>query len=104
MNEQRQEQRKLLKTRAAVVVDGAPRKGRTLDICASGMCVIVPDPIKTGTAAQVAFELFHDGKNTPIEVRAKVSYCILSSGEFKVGMQFVDVDLGAMSTLAKFLR
>ena len=104
MNEQRQEQRKLLKTRAAVVVDGTQRKARTLDICSSGMCITVTDPIKTGTTAQVAFELFHDGKNTPIEVRTKVSYCILSSGEFKVGMQFLDLELGAMSTLAKFLR
>jgi hypothetical protein len=104
VNEQRQEQRKVFKTRAALVVGGAKWQARTLDICSSGMCVAVSDPLKAGTTAEVAFDLFHDGKITPIQARTKVSYCILSNGEFKVGMQFVSLDLGAMTTLAKFLR
>ena len=103
-NEQRQEQRKVFKTKAMLTAGGARLAARTLDICSSGMCVTVAEPMKPGTPADVAFDLFHDGKITPIQARAKVSYCILSSGDFKVGMQFVNLDLSAMTTLAKFLR
>ena len=83
---------------------GARLSARTLDICSSGMCVTVADPLKAGLPVDVAFDLYHDGKTTPIQARAKVSYCILSGGDFKVGMQFLNLDLSAMTTLARFLR
>jgi hypothetical protein len=50
------------------------------------------------------FDLLVDGNIVPINTRAKASHCILSHGEFKVGFQFLNLDLGAMTALARFLR
>ena len=105
LNEQRTSARKVLKVKAKLVIDGrAPVAARTNDIAASGMSITVTEPYPAGSVGLLSFDLFFEGKNTPINVRSKVVYCILSSGEFKVGLQFLNLDLGAMSTLAKFLR
>ena len=104
-NEQRASARKVLKVKAKIVPDGmAPLMARTVDIAASGMCLAVPEPCKPGTHVMVSFDLFYDGKSTPINVRSKISYCILSGDDFKVGLQFLNLDLGGMTMLAKFLR
>ena len=62
------------------------------------------NPLKVGQSGQVSFELFIDGKATVIATRSKVTYCIFSNGEFKIGFQFINLDLSAMAVLAKFLR
>ena len=103
--EQRTSARKILKVKATLAIDGgAPVRVRTNDISASGMSLTVPKPCKPGAAGLVSFDLFYDGKVTAIHVRSKVAYCILSGNEFKLGVSFLNLDLGAMTTLAKFLR
>ncbi|MDQ1920189.1 PilZ domain-containing protein [Massilia pseudoviolaceinigra] len=104
-NEQRQSQRKVLKVRAHVVVDGfAPVAVRTVDISSSGMCIVSPDPIQEGANALLRFDLSVDGNVTAIEVRSRASYCILSHGDFKVGFNFLNLSLSGMTQLAKFMR
>ena len=104
-NEQRQTQRKVLKVKALIVPEGgSPLVARTVDVSSSGMCVSVSAPIELGTHSQLRFDLLVDGKPNTIEVRSKVSYCILSGDEFKVGFQFVNLDLSSMTALAKYLR
>jgi hypothetical protein len=39
-----------------------------------------------------------------IQTRSKALYCVFSNGEYKVGFQFLNLDLGAMTVLARFLR
>jgi PilZ domain len=103
--EQRRSPRKILKVKAMLAIDGAPPvAARTLDIGANGMCLAVANPVPVGQGAQVAFDLLLEGKPSPVNVRAKVSYCIFSSGEFKVGVQFLNLDLSSMTMLARFLR
>lgn len=104
-NEQRQSQRKVLKVKALLAPEGAdPLTVRTVDIGSSGMCVSSPDPMTLGTTTQVRFDLLVEGKPHAIQVRSKVTYCILSGSEFKVGLQFLNLDLSSMTMLAKFLR
>jgi hypothetical protein len=103
--EQRQSARKVVKVKAVVTVDGGPPiTGRTLDLGSNGVCVNAPEPVPAGKLAQVSFDLLIDGKAYPIHARSKVSYCIFSNGEFKIGLQFLTVDLSAMTTIAKYLR
>ncbi len=105
LNEQRQAQRKVLKVKAVVVPEGGSKiTARTVDVGSNGVCVAAPDPLKVGSTAELSFEIFFDGKSTPVHTRSKVTYCILSSAEFKIGFQFIHIDLSAMSLLAKFLR
>jgi hypothetical protein len=50
------------------------------------------------------FELFMDGVPSRINARVKVAYCIFSSGEFKIGFNFVNLELSSMTAIAKYMR
>jgi c-di-GMP-binding flagellar brake protein YcgR len=103
--EQRQAERKTLKTKATLAIEGQTTLTvRTVDISATGMSLSLPGPLPIGKPAQIGFELYYDGKVTPVNARSKVAYCIFSNGEFKVGFHFVTLDLNAVTTLAKYLR
>lgn len=103
--EQRKSERKVLRTRARVAMEGeAPLSGRTSDLGANGVSISLPDPLLVGQAGQVSFDLLVDGKIVPINTRAKALYCIFSNGEFKVGFQFLNLELAAMTAVARFLR
>jgi len=82
----------------------APASGRTSDLGANGVSISLPDPLMVGQTGVVSFDLLVDGKLVPISARAKALYCIFSSGEFKVGFQFLNLELGAMTAVARFLR
>lgn len=103
--DQRTSARKILKVRAVLALEGQPPVlVRTGDISASGVSLTVPHPLQTGQAGQVAFDLLVDGNSFPLRARVKVMYCIVSSGEFKAGFQFVSLDVNTMSQLSRFLR
>jgi hypothetical protein len=105
MTDQRQSARKIVKVKAVIAMEGqAPMPGRTSDVGSNGVSIAVLNPLQVGQTGQVGFDLLVDGKLTPIAARAKVIYCIFSGGEFKVGFQFLNLDLGAMTQLSRFLR
>ncbi len=104
-NEQRQSLRKILKVKALVTTeDGDTVVARTIDIGGDGMCLSVPQRIPQGAMAMVRFELFHGGKSTSISVKSRAQYAILSSDEFKVGFQFVNLELSSMASISRFLQ
>ncbi len=88
-----------------LAVEGAASVlGRTTDIGANGVSLTVPHPVGVGQAAQLRFDLLVDGNVVPVNTRAKAQYCILSGGDFKVGFQFLNLELAAMTALSRFLR
>ena len=94
-----------MKVKAKLVIDGLPPAAvRTVDISSAGMSVAVEEPCRTGVMCTISFDLLLDGKPTPINARSKVAYCILSGGQFKVGLAFQNLDMGASSAISKFLR
>lgn len=104
-NEQRTSKRKILKVKALLTMEGAETvMARTIDVGGDGVCLYVPNALKAGAIGMVRFEIFHDGKATSISARSRVQYCILSNGEYKIGFQFVNLELSAMASLAKFLH
>lgn len=104
-NEQRSAPRKVLKTRAVVTFDGAaPLTARSVDVSGNGMCISYPQPMPQGLTCELSFDLFLDGKASTVKTRSKALYCIFSNGEYKIGFQFLSLDLAAMTLLAKFLR
>lgn len=105
IKDQRHSARKILKTRALLALEGeAPFTGRTVDVSDNGVSITVSHPLLVGQAGKVSFDILIDGKPTPISARAKVMYCIFSHDEFKVGFQFLNLELSAMTALARFLR
>lgn len=83
---------------------GAPVMGRTTDLSANGVSVSVAQPVAVGQGAQLRFDLLVEGKVVPIHSKARTQYCILSNGEFKVGLQFLNLELSAMTALSRFLK
>ena len=104
-NEQRTAPRKVLKTRAVVAFEGiAPLTARTVDVGGNGVCLSCPQPLPAGRECELSFDLFLDGKVSTVKTRSKALYCIFSNGEYKIGFQFLNLDLAAMTLLARFMR
>ncbi len=103
--EQRKSIRRIYKAKAVLAMEGAePVMARTTDVGANGVSVNVAVPVRAGQACQLGFDLMSDGAIVKINARARVQYCILSQGEFKVGLEFLNLELAAMTALARFLR
>lgn len=103
--EQRNSTRRVLKTRAVAVFTGvAPITARTIDVSGNGISLSMDRQIPQGLECDLSFELFLDGQMKPVKTRSKVMYCIVSNGEYKVGFHFLNLELSAMTLLAKFLR
>ncbi len=94
-----------MRAKAVIVMDGMPPlQGRTLDIGATGMSLTFEHKLAVGHLGQVSFELFLDGKPQVMTCRSKVTYCIFSGDHFKIGYQFVNLDLATSAAITKFLR
>ncbi|WP_313168583.1 PilZ domain-containing protein [Massilia oculi] len=103
--DQRKSPRKVYRTKAMLAIDGQPPVGgKTTDVGTNGVSVSLADPLAVGQGGQLAFDLLVEGSFVTINTRVKVSYCIFSSGEFKVGFQFLQPDLAAVTALARFMR
>lgn len=95
----------MLKTRAVVIFEGvAPLTARTVDVGGSGICLNYPQPLPIGRECALSFDLFLDGKVSTVKTRSKALYCTFSNGEYKIGFQFLNLELSAMTLLAKFMR
>ena len=104
-SEQRTNKRKILKVKALLMMEGGDTVlARTVDVAGDGLCLLVGTSLKPGAVGTVRFEIFHEGKAISITARSRVQYCILSNGEFKVGFQFVNLELSAMASLSRFLQ
>lgn len=103
--DQRQGARKILRVRAMMVMDGAaPVAARTFDLGLAGMSVTSGTKVEPNQTGQVVFEMLVDGKPQIITCRVKVSHCIFSGDEFKVGFVFQPLNPEATAALTKFMR
>jgi hypothetical protein len=103
--DQRHVSRKILRAKAMVVLDGAPpAPARTLDICQSGISLTMGHMVQAGQTGNVSFEMFIDGKPQIITCRSKVTYCIFSGDDVKVGFQFIQPDQATLAIITKFMR
>jgi hypothetical protein len=94
-----------MRAKAVVVMDGMPPvQARTLDIGATGMSINFDHKLEVGHMGQISFELFLDGKPQVLTCRSKVSYCIFSGDHFKIGYQFINLDMATSTAITKFLR
>jgi len=88
-----------------VVIDGtAPAPARTVDLGTTGMSVTMGHMLQSGQQGKVSIEMFVDGKQHIITCRIKVTYCIFSGDEVKVGLHFVNPDTATAALIAKFMR
>lgn len=103
--DQRTGARKIVRSKAVVVMDGMPPKqGRTLDISTAGLSLTFDHKLAAGDIGMVSFELFVEGRAQVLSCQSRVNYCIFSGDHFKIGFQFMNPDLATMATINKFLR
>jgi c-di-GMP-binding flagellar brake protein YcgR len=103
--EQRRSARKILQTKAVFVIDGkAPCIGRTADISATGVGLLLPNPLSAGLQGRVAFDMYFNGKLHAFRVEAKVMHCVFGAGAFKIGLLFVRLDLPSTTAISEYLR
>ena len=69
-----------------------------------GIVDAVDHKLAVGHTGQVTFGLFLDGKGQLVNCRAKVTYCIFSGDQFKIGYQFINPDAATTSVVNKFIR
>jgi len=105
VEEQRRAERKIVKVKTLVKVEGGePIMGRSFDLATSGVGVVLDVPLQSGVKARVSIGLLVDGVVAPIHTQARVQYCIFSSGEYRIGFQFLQLEVATATTLARFLR
>ena len=105
MEEQRKSERKIVKVKALVKLDGGDAvMGRTFDLGTSGVGVLLDVPMKTGVQARVSVGLLVNGVVTPMHTQARVQYCIFSNGDYRIGMQFLQLEAATAVMLARYLR
>jgi hypothetical protein len=105
VEEQRKSERKIVKVKALVKMEsGEGILGRTFDLGQSGVGILLDMPMKNGAQARVSIGLLVNGIVTPIHTQARVQYCIFSNGDYRIGMQFLQLDTATATMLARFLR
>lgn len=105
LQDQRKSVRKVWRTKIAVAIDGQqPVLGKTIDVGANGVGVCLAEPLPAGHSGQLGFDLLIDGKFTPVLARARVTHCIFSNNEFKVGFHFLNLDPAGVAALNRFMR
>lgn len=103
--ELRLQERKVLRTRALLRIDGMDQfLVKTMDISTAGVGISCPKMLQAGQGGQIAFEMYFNGRNYQVASRVKVMYCIYNSNDgFKVGMQFMNLDMASASAITKFM-
>jgi PilZ domain len=103
--DQRQAARKVLRTRALLRIDGREQfLVKTMDICSSGVGATCPHQLQPGLSGHIAFEMYYNGKNVHVASRVKVMYCIYNSNDgFKLGLQFLNLDMAGAAAISKYM-
>lgn len=87
--------RKVLRCRAKVLLNGGrpPLMGRTVDISLSGISLMLGESLPAGESCVVAFETPVNGNMKRVIASVKAVYSICGADGFRVGFQFVNLDM-----------
>lgn len=106
--ERREAVRRPLRGAAMVLLPGQPgRLGRTLDVSATGICVVLAETLPAGIECMVGFEMPDGtGMRKRVQSRARIVHSVLSkqSDGFKVGMQLLQPPEETRRAIEMFIR
>lgn len=103
--ERRQSARHRLRVRARITPEGhAPLETHTVDLSAHGLAVTSTRPLNVDQECRVELAIHSPLPSAPPVMRARVRYCApLREGEFRIGMQFVDLSVEAAELIVAAL-
>lgn len=104
--EQRKSERKVLRVRARLTMDGAePVWIQTADIGKFGMGLDrLPESLNLNAQGLVSFELLMKGQIQSVSIRARIAYCIPVGPGFKAGVQFLDLESPGALLVAQYVE
>jgi hypothetical protein len=104
--DQRQSERKVLRVRARLTLDGAePVWIQTADIGKFGMGLArIPASLPANAQGLVQFEVTLNGKIQNVGMRVRIAYCIPVDTEFKAGVQFLDLQSPGALLIAQYVE
>lgn len=81
------------------------RAVKTVDISASGIGLISPDPLPAKHLCELHISTLHQGEPKDIALKGTVAYCILSGTlGFRVGLQYTEVDPHSKSVITHIIE
>ena len=105
-SEKRISSRRLLQIRVVVtskLID--PVEARTIDLSRTGICVYTQDKLKVGEIYTVTFDVMQRGSIRKLSLQAEVVFCTYRrTGDFKVGMRFLETDPASDALMAEFTQ
>jgi len=102
--ERRGSPRKPLKVAAVVQATGAPPiAGKTADVSLNGLSVVLSVDLPPGYTCLVNFDIpMKQWGKHHLSLKARVAYSVCGSEGFRIGMQFLDVDRDAETTIRTY--
>lgn len=102
-DERRSGPRRICRVRASVTLPGAaPLPGVTVDIGRDGMSLLLPCPLRDGTACRIVFSVFSGGGIRRLDLDARASNSIFVSDAVRVGFVFGHVMPADAAVLNEF--
>ena len=94
-----------LRTHATLTLTRAkPVAVQTVDVAPGGLCISISHELAVGKSCRVNFDISMNRKKYKVAASAIVIYSILrESGDFKVGLQFVEVNPAGAEAIEEYL-
>lgn len=103
--EQRRDRRKLIRLRADVRLPGnSVLEGHTVDLSSRGVGILSPVSLSHGQDCTISLDLTACGENVALRLVGRVCYCMESGTEYRVGLQFVQMDESTALLLNELLK
>lgn len=92
-DERRHERRKLMRLRADVRLPGSTLlEGNMVDLSRRGAGILAPIKLELGQQCTISVDLSACGTQMALRLVGRVCYCMPSGEDFRVGLQFVQMD------------
>jgi hypothetical protein len=104
-DEQRREHRKLIRLRADVrLPDNSVLEGHTVDLSRRGVGILSPVQLTNGQNCTISLDLTACGENVALRLVGRVCYCMESGNEYRIGLQFVQMDESTALLISELLK
>ncbi|MFH0810223.1 MAG: PilZ domain-containing protein [Pseudomonadota bacterium] len=100
IEERRKHQRKECALRAAYEVRGKEYQGQVSDVSPGGMCLETQHEHEIGDTIDITLR---GGNEQPIYLTGVVAYMLKADGNWRVGVEFDDINEATMEALALYL-
>lgn len=98
-------ERKVCRVSGVLVVQNhAPMHIKTLDLCAKGVALLLPQALPNGTVGELSFHLHSDGLFRQFVAKIAISNTVFLRSDVRAGCRFVSLGDAQRKILTDFMR